>query len=63
MDPRELRKFAAECLQLAATASDPERAVQLRTMAREMLDLAGGSSGSTQQQQQIQPQKTEPDSS
>jgi hypothetical protein len=63
MDPRELRKFAAECLQLATTASDPERAAQLRTMAREMLDLAGGSPGSTQQQQQIQPQKTEPDSS
>ena len=55
MDPKELRKFAAECLQLAATARDPDRATQLRTMAREMLDMADGSGGTTQQQQQIQP--------
>jgi hypothetical protein len=58
MDPRELRKFAAECLQLALSASTPERAGELRTMAREMLDLAGGDQPA-QQQQQIQPGKKE----
>ena len=56
MDPKELRKFAAECLQLALSASSPEEAARLRTMAREMLDQAGDGQPS-QQQQQIQPEK------
>jgi hypothetical protein len=55
----ELRKFAAECMQLALTAT-AERAAELRNMAQEMLDLADGSEQpATQQQQQIQP-KPEP---
>jgi hypothetical protein len=59
MDPHELRKFAAECLHLALTAT-AERAAELRTMAEEMLDLAGGSEQpAAQQQQQIQ-SKSEP---
>ena len=41
MDPRELRKFAAECLQIALTA-EPDGAATLRQMAKEMLDMAGG---------------------
>jgi hypothetical protein len=55
MDPKELRKFAAECLQMALSAS-PEEATRLRTMAREMMDMAGDGQPS-QQQQQIQPKK------
>ena len=39
MDPRELRKFAAECLDMARKAV-PEEAARLREMAREMLDAA-----------------------
>ena len=39
MDPKELRKFAAECLDMARTAA-PEGAARLREMAREMLDAA-----------------------
>ena len=63
MDPKELRKFATECLQLALSAGSAEEAARLRTMAREMLDQGGTTQRNTvlQQQQQIQPEKKEGD--
>jgi hypothetical protein len=48
MDPKELRKFAAECLDIARSM-EPEEAARLRQLAREMLDAADGASGGKQQ--------------
>jgi hypothetical protein len=47
MDPKELRKFAAECLDMARKAA-PDEATKLRAMARDMLDVAAG--GADEQQ-------------
>jgi hypothetical protein len=48
MDPKELRKFAAECLDIARSM-EPEESARLRQLAREMLDAADGGSGGPQQ--------------
>ena len=52
MDTKEVRKFAAECLLLAKTATTAEDAVKLREMAREMIEVADGEGPPPTDQQQ-----------
>ena len=60
MDPKDLRDFAARCLSAAQISPGHEISGKLRVMAQKYTDMADSlDRPASQQQQQIQPKKSE----
>ena len=55
----DLRKKAQQCLDIAAETTDSAAATLLRMLAEDYLELAKEAAPTGQQQQQIQPKKSE----